>query len=806
MIIFELFVLLAVVLTCLFVKCNKYISTLAIVATLLVISIYGYTPFYLFSLYWLVFLAVTIFLLVKNVRMQFLSKPMFAYFKKALPPISQTEQAAIEAGNTWWEADLFQGKPDWQKLSKINITELTEKEQQFLSKQTETLCTMLDDWNIVREHDMPKQVWEYLKTEKFFGLVIEEKYGGLGFSALAHSAVVAKIASRSLSAAINTMVPNSLGPGELLHRYGTEQQKQYYLPRLANGEEVPCFALTSLDAGSDAGAMIDYGEVCKQHIDGKDVLGIKLNVNKRYITLAPVATIAGLAFKLYDPNKLLGNKTELGITLALVATNTPGIHIGERHLPMNLAFMNGPISAKNVFIEMHQIIGGQEGIGKGWRMLMECLSIGRSISLPALSTATAQLAYRTTGAYAYIREQFRTPIGRFEGISEPLAAIAGSTYILNASRLMTCSAVDSGCNPAIVSAIAKYHSTDTARQVMDHAMDIHAGRAVQSGPNNYLALAYCAMPVAITVEGANILTRNLIIFGQGAIRCHPYILNEMQAVKQGDKVAFDKLLIRHIAYTTSNLVRTVVHGLTNAVLAKAIAEPALKKYSKQIVRMSAALAAVSDIAMLVLGGNLKRKESLSARLGDVLSNLYLATAVIKYYQQRGKKDSDLFHVRWAIESQLANIQVAFDGFFDNFPNQWIARVLRWLVFPWGRSYARPSNHLNILLAEQTMRAGGLRDQLTELCYIGNAQQPVAVMDAALKAKYAIEPAFKKVRQAIKDKIIQEHYDQELVIKDAVVADVITEQEAKQIQSYQQLRITALAVDQFSADYFDKGQL
>lgn len=745
---------------------------------------------------------------VTTLRIHIISKPFFNYFKRVLPPISKTEQEALDAGDIWWEAELFRGAPDWRKLHAQKNPQLTVAEQAFIDNQVEALCDMLDDWEIVyHKHDLPEHVWDFLKRERFFGLVIEKKYGGLEFSALAHSTIVARIASRSLSAAINTMVPNSLGPGELLHRYGTEQQKSYYLPRLAIGAEIPCFGLTSLEAGSDAGAMIDTGIICKQG----DTLGIKLNFNKRYITLAPVATIIGLAFKLYDPEHLLGEKTELGITVALIPANTSGVSIGKRHFPMNLAFMNGPIEGNDVFVPLDAVIGGKEYIGQGWRMLMECLSIGRSISLPALSTAGASVAYRTTGAYAKLRQQFKLSIGRFEGVGQLLAKIAGINYTLISARRFICGAVDAGIKPAVASAITKYHSTELNRVVLNCALDIHAGRGVQSGPKNYLANPYVAVPVGITVEGANILTRNLIIFGQGATRCHPYILAEMAAVKENNLAKFDRLLLGHLFYTSWNTLKTLGFGLTHGCFIRAPKRGAIAKYYRQLTRMSAALAMTSDIAMLVLGGNLKRKESLSARLGDVLSGLYLSSAVLKNYADNGMPAGEEPLVCWAVEQQLADIQCAFDEFFDNFPTSFfslcLSKTLKFFIFPYGRSYKKPQDSLNEKLSEQMMKPSELRDRLTKLCYIGDlkntveSNNPIAVLDHAFILQISVEPLQRKLQQAIKEGKVANVGNALTRIKNAVVVNILSVQEAQQLEEFEIFRQQALAVDEFPAEYF-----
>lgn len=612
----------------------------------------------------LIFAVVATFYLLPDLRIDWISRKAYLFMQKVLPPMNETEKTALEAGDVWWEGDLFRGNPDWNKMLTIAKPALTEEEQSFVDNETEELCSMLDDWDIVHKRkDLPAEVWQFIKDKGFLGMIIPKEFGGKGFSALAHSTVVTKIATRSGSAAVTVMVPNSLGPGELLLHYGTQEQKDYYLPRLAKGEEIPCFALTSPVAGSDAGAIPDKGIVCKGEYQGKDVLGIKLTWNKRYITLAPVATIVGLAFKLYDPDNLIGDKEDYGITCALIPADHPGVEIGQRHLPMNQAFMNGTTTGKDVFIPMDMLIGGQEFAGQGWRMLMESLAAGRSISLPAMGTAVAKLSYRMTGAYSLVREQFKTPIGRFEGVEEAMARIAGLAYRTEASRVMTAGAVDLGIKPSVVSAIAKYHMTEMGREIMNHSMDIHGGRAIIMGERNYLANGYMSQPIGITVEGANILTRNLMIFGQGAIRCHPYVFREMLAAQMEDTEEgvkrFDSLLFRHIGYGVSNFARTFALGLSASKFANKPVGGQTGKYYQHLTRMSSALALTSDIAMGILGGDLKRKERLSARLADVLSHLYMCSAVLKYYQDNDRPLADLPYVKWNMEYGLHKIQEAF---------------------------------------------------------------------------------------------------------------------------------------------------
>lgn len=747
-----------------------------------------------------VFLPAAGLLNYRPLRRKLLTAPIFRGFRKVLPPMSDTEREALEAGDTWWETDLFRGIPDWSKLHGIRITELPEEERAFLDNQVETLCGMLDEDRIVRkDHDMAPEIWDYLKRERFFSLIIPREYGGRGFTSLGQSTVVSKIATRSTSAAVTVMVPNSLGPGELLMKYGTVEQKDHWLPRLADGREIPCFALTGPDVGSDASAMPDYGVVCRGEHEGREVLGIRLNFSKRYITLAPVATVVGLAFKLHDPGHLLGEREDLGITCALIPADHPGVEIGKRHYPMGLAFMNGPVEGRDVFIPLEWIIGGPSMAGKGWRMLVECLSVGRAISLPALGTAASKVSYRMTGAYARIRRQFRLPIGKFEGVQEAMARIGGGTYTLEAARRLTASAGDLGVKPSVISAIAKYHMTERMRQVVNDAMDIHGGRSIIFGPRNYLGYAYQATPVAITVEGANILTRNLMIFGQGAIRCHPYVLPEMEAARDNDLDAFDRLLFRHVGYSVNRGIRAFTLGLTGARLAGSPVHGDTARYYRQLTRMSSALAFVADVAMGVLGGELKRKERLSARLGDVLSNLYLASAVLKYHYDAGRPENELDHVRWSVENCLHEASRAFDEFFDNFPNRPVAHALRFVVFPLGRPCKAPRDRLGSRLAEQMMTAGGVRDRVTQFMYLGQGGDDVTGrMEEAFRVLLEAEPAYDKLQKAVGRGQVQGYTFEERLTQ-AVDKGVVDTDEAQRVRDYEALRYDAILTDAFDKE-------
>ncbi|HWN30741.1 MAG TPA: acyl-CoA dehydrogenase, partial [Burkholderiales bacterium] len=682
------------------------------------------------ALLWTAF-AISLALNLSSTRSRLVSEPLLHWFKKALPQVSQTEREALDAGTVWWDGDLFSGKPDWRKLLAVPKPQLTTEEQVFLDGPVEQLCAMLDEWRITHElYDLPPEVWQFIKDQGFLGMIIPRQYGGKGFSALAHSAVITKLASRSGTATVSVMVPNSLGPAELLLHYGTEEQKNHYLPRLARGQEIPCFALTGPEAGSDAGSIPDYGIVCRSEFHGEqDVLGMRVTWEKRYITLGPVATLLGLAFKLYDPDGLLGGNEEIGITLALIPTGTPGVNIGRRHFPLNAAFQNGPNSGKDVFIPMDWIIGGVERAGHGWRMLMNCLAAGRAISLPASSSGMAKLAARATGAYSRVRVQFKTPIGKFEGVEEALARIGGNTYMMDAARVMTAGAVDLGEKPSVISAIVKYHITERGRQVINDAMDVHGGKGICMGPGNYLARAYQQLPVGITVEGANILTRSMIIFGQGAIRCHPYVLKEIASANEADDEKalreFDAALFGHMRFTLSNAARTLFLGLTGARLARAPVAADTARYYRQLTRLSSAFALLADVAMLVLGGALKRKEKLSARLGDVLSLLYLSSAVLKRYEDEGRQRADLPLLHWSLQDALWRMQGALDGILENFPSRVMAWLLRRAVFPLGRTFSPPSDELGRQVSSLLLAPSATRDRLTAGIYVPvNEADPV----------------------------------------------------------------------------------
>ncbi len=702
---------------------------------------------------WLAYLLACALVFLPDVRMKWLSKPLLRGIRANMPPMSDTERTAIEAGDTWWEAELFAGNPDFSRLLDYPAPKLTEEEQAFLDGPVETLCDMLDDWQITHElNRLPDEVWEFMKRERFFGMIIPREFGGLGFSALAHSQVIVKLASRSISAAVTVMVPNSLGPAELLLHYGTEAQKNHFLPRLADGREIPCFALTGPEAGSDAGAIPDTGIVCMGMHEGREVLGLRLNWEKRYITLGPVATILGLAFKAYDPDHLLGDREFLGITCALIPTNTPGVEIGRRHYPLNAAFQNGPNFGHDVFIPMDWIIGGQDRLGDGWRMLMESLSAGRGISLPALSTAGGKFSARLTGAYARVRKQFHLPIGKFEGVEEALARLAGNAYLMDAARRLSTTALDLGKKPSVISAIIKYNLTELMRMSVNDAMDIHGGRGICLGPANYLARTYQALPISITVEGANILTRSLIIFGQGAMRCHPYLLREIEAVNEPDENrslhAFDAVLMQHLGYSIRNAARSFTFGWSGGKLAPASSSGEITDpWFRQLARFSAAFAIVADVALLMLGGKLKRKEKLSGRFADALSYLYIGSAALKHFHDQGQPEADLPLLQWSMATALFRIEEALDGILRNFPSRAAGRALRLIVFPLGRRFPAPDDRLGHQVASILLTPGETRNRLTEGVYQpGNPDDPIGAIEFALKKTLEAEPLEKRLRQ------------------------------------------------------------
>jgi acyl-CoA dehydrogenase len=751
----------------------------------------------------LLLIAVFIPLNIKPLRYRYLTKRLLQLYRNVMPVMSRTEREALAAGTVTWEADLFRGNPDWHKLLAMPVATLTEEEQAFISGPVEELCRLINDWDITHNRlDLPPEIWTLLKEKGFFGLGIPRIYGGKEFSAFAHSQILTKISGLSVAAFTTVAVPNSLGPAELLLHYGTEEQKQYYLPRLARGEEIPCFALSSPEAGSDAGAMIDYGIVCWGEFEGEKTLGIKLNWNKRYITLAPIATVIGLAFKLYDPDHLIGKKEDIGITCALIPRNTPGVTAGRRHFPLNAPFQNGPTQGKDVFIPLSWIIGGVEKAGKGWGMLMECLAAGRAISLPASAIGGAKAAVYTTGAYAHIRRQFHQPVGNFEGIEEALGRIGAYTYLVDATRRFVLSSIDQGEKPSVASAIVKYHTTELGRKIACDAMDIHGGKGICLGPNNYLGRGYESAPIAITVEGANILTRSMIIFGQGAIRCHPYVFAEMEAARlQDDQVAvpaFDKALFKHIGFALSNVVRSLTLGLTGGLIVLAPKTRA-RRYYQQATRFCSAFALLADVAMLTLGGNLKRKESLSARLGDILSYLYLLSALLKHWHEQGEKNEDYPFVSYAGVYCLYQIQESFNDFLRNFPNRGLALLMRLLIFPLGCHFTKPKDKLNHKIAQLIMEPSASRTRLTDGAFITNtATNNLSNVQDALVKTIAAEPIDKILKTALKEGKITGYTTLEHV-KSALDKGVISSELHDTFMQAYEARHKVIAVDDFTND-------
>ncbi|MES2488422.1 MAG: acyl-CoA dehydrogenase [Pseudomonadota bacterium] len=748
-----------------------------------------------------IYVVIAAVLNIKPLRRAVLTGPIFGVFKKVLPEMSDTEREALEAGDVWWEAEMFRGRPNWSKLLDFKYTALTKEEQSFLDNECEELCKMCDDWKIEFEHkDLPPEVWTYIRKKKFLSMLIKKEYGGLGFSANAQSAVVTKLATKSITMAVTVMVPNSLGPGELLMHYGTDAQKKKWLPGLVDGSEIPCFGLTGPEVGSDATAMPDSGVVCMGEHEGKQVLGLKLTFSKRYITLAPIATVVGLAFKLTDPDGLLGDKekSDYGITCALVPAKHKGMEIGRRHYP-GAAFMNGTIQGRDIFIPVDWIIGGPEMAGKGWRMLVECLSAGRGISLPALATAAGQTAYRMTGVYARMRRQFKVSIGKFEGVQEATGRIAGYAYTLEAMRILTASAVDH-CAPSVVTAIAKYHMTELMRKVINDGMDVMAGRGIQQGPRNFMATAYKTTPVAITVEGANILTRNLMIFGQGAIRCHEYVFPEMEAARKNDLISFDKLLFGHLGFSINRAVRALTLGLTGARIARSPVSGKMSPYFRDLERMSAALAFVADLTMGVLGGKLKFKERLSARLGDVLSQLYIASAVLKFYEEGNKSEAELAHATWALDTALFEAGKAFEEFIENFPVAWARVVMRAVVFPIGNHFRPVSDELSAKIADLLLEQTDVRDRVSWLVFKnGGKEDAIGRMEHAWDVAQVTEPAYLKFyKLANHDEISGEHIVDKLA--DAVKKKLMTAEEAKQAATYDAVRFDVIMTDDFSKEY------
>lgn len=713
--------------------------------------------------------------------------------RKVLPPMSDTEREAIEAGTVWWEKDLLTGDPEWDRLLRMGTQSLTAEEQEFIDGPVAELCQMLDDWKITFEdRDIPEDVWRFMKKNGFLGLIIPKAFGGKGFSATANSEIVMRISSASPSAAVAVIVPNSLGPGELLMLFGTDTQKDYYLPRLADGTEIPAFGLTSTDAGSDATAMTDRGVVCYENINGKKTLGMRVNWSKRYISLGPICSVLGLAFKLHDPDHILGDEEDLGITLALIPTDTEGVTIGRRHYPGMQAFPNGPNSGKDVFVPMDWIIGGQERIGQGWRMLVTALSAGRAVMLPSMSVSGMKVAAFSSGAYARIRDQFNTSIANFEGIQEVLARIGGETYMVDAARRMTLRAIDEGEKPAVVSSIMKYHATERMRAATNDALDVHSGKGVIDGPKNYLGSGYRAIPIAIAVEGANIMTRNLMIYGQGSIRCHPYILDEMAAAQNPDKLEglkeFDETLFKHALYQIKTLARAWFRSWTWSLFSSSPVRGPTAKYFKRAKQVSATLALTSEAAMVTLGGGLKRMEMISARLGDALSELYLLSAVLKKWEDDNRPKEDLPLVQWSAETCLHRAEAALQGVHRNFPVKPVGWLLTFIARPLGARHGGPSDKLSRAAADAISTAGPARDRLTEGIFVGGDDRELGRLERAFQRNAELTSVKTKMRKAkVQD------------IERALSESIITQDEAESLHELNAMVREVLKVDDFAPE-------
>ncbi|MEM1081050.1 MAG: acyl-CoA dehydrogenase [Pseudomonadota bacterium] len=801
MILLFILALLASGLVCSFLKVSLVTWTAATAATLLAFTLAGEPGWISLTLGWLLFAAIAVPLNYLPWRQAFISAPVLKIFAGLVPQVSETEQAALDAGTVGFEGQLFTGRPDWHSLITQPLPELTAEEQAFIDGPCEELCDMINDWEFTHElAGLPDEAWEHMKKHKFFGLIIPKKYGGLGFSAIAHRAMLQKVGGMSGTVGSVVAVPNSLGPGELLLHYGTEEQKNHYLPRLANGEDVPCFALTSTTAGSDATSISDYGVVCKGEWNGEEVIGLKLTFEKRYITLAPVATLIGLAFQMYDPDGLLGDKQDVGISVALLPRSTPGLNIGRQHLPLNNPFPNGPLNGKDVFVPLDYLLGGVDYAGKGWQMLVESLTVGRAISLPSSTTGGAKLAALCTGAYARIRKQFGLPIGRFEGIEEALARIAANTYTVGALSRQTASAVDAGEKPAVPGALAKYHATELSREIIKDAMDIHGGKGVMLGPKNYLGRAWQGTPIWITVEGANIMTRSLMIFGQGVIRCHPYVLKELESLQIEDDqerlTTFDTLLFKHIGHGISCASRSFLLGLSRSRFAAVPGDRQTKKYYRKLSRYAAAFALMADVSMMTYGGKLKMKEKISGRLGDALSWLYISGAMLRRFEYEGRPAADQPILAWAFHDAIYRIQEALKGVVDNYPIAWARPFLRRIVFPLGANERRPNDRLGHKVAQLMLSPSETRDRLTRGAYRSDRTGfPIGVMESLLPDVIATEPLERRLVKSFRAGKAQGFtYAEQLA--SAVEAGDFTQAEADQMISVRERVLDIIAVDDF----------
>lgn len=722
--------------------------------------------------------------------------------KKVLPPISITEQEALDAGDVWIESSIYRGKPDMQTLRNIPAAKLSSEEQAFLDGPVQELLGMIDEFELQNSHHIPKEIMDFLGKHKFFAMIIPKKFGGLEFSPYANSTIVTNISTKSGAIAVTVMVPNSLGPGELLMHYGTQSQQEYWLPRLSVGQDIPCFALTGPEAGSDAGAIPDAGIVTKGMWEGEEVIGLSVSWDKRYITLAPIATVLGLAFKVFDPDGLLGNQLELGITCALLPKSHPGVELGNRHDPMGVRFYNGTTRGKDVFIPMDFVIGGQKNIGKGWQMLVACLGAGRGISLPAMGTASAQASFKSTVEYSFVREQFGVPIGRFEGVQEKLADIAGKTFILEAMRVLTTEGLNLGLKPGVVTAMAKYHMTELGRDVINQAMDVQAGKAIQRGPQNTLAAGYAAQPIGITVEGANILTRNLMIFGQGAMRCHPYLKDMVDLIHSNEYSAdkdFNQVLRKTVGFSVKNALRSLTNSYLPFTRKADSMLPEVKRHEKRLNALSAKLAPMADLSLLVLGGDLKKAELLSARLGDVMSYSYAAMAVIRYYEQKVRNRGEArAYFEYAIQWCLQQGEQALVNFVANFPNTAVRGLMRTLTNTYTNSVGGISDDLVRALSEASMQQTSIKAQLTHAVNVveGDGND---INQQAFEAKHAVMPVLKKIQKALRANPVVPSLSFEHVVKSLHAQNLISQDEVEKVLDYNQKRLKAIRVDEYDFD-------
>ncbi|MAI08115.1 MAG: acyl-CoA dehydrogenase [Magnetococcales bacterium] len=754
-----------------------------------------------FNAYVVIVAAIACLFAVPSLRRPLISSAALKLMKSALPTLGETEEIALKAGSVSFDGDIFSGSPNWKKFLNNNIKKISKDEQAFLDGPVEELCAMLDDEEISKNRDLPKKAWDFIKKNKFFGMLIAKEHGGLGFSAAAQSAVIMKISSRSPAAAVIVMVPNSLGPGELLSHYGTDEQKKHYLPRLAEGKEIPCFALTEPTAGSDAANGLSTGVITKGKFKGKEVLGINLNFNKRYITLAPVASVVGLAFKLYDPDGLVGDKKDLGITCALLPRDTEGLEIGNRHDPMGIPFPNGTVRGSDVFVPMEYVIGAESGLGKGWRMLMECLAAGRGISLPSLSVAATKLSARATTAYTHVREQFGLPIWRFEGVQEPLVRIATSAYMIDAARQVTCGAIDEGENPSVLSAVAKAYITETMRKSVNDAMDIFGGAAICRGDRNIFARPYYSIPIGITVEGANILTRSMIIFGQGAIRCHPFVQNEIEAIAAGDVAKFDKNLFGHINHFVRNKVRTIFYGLTCGAFIPAPVVGPEQKYYKSLTHFSAVFAFMTDVALLTLGGSLKFRESLSGRFADALAYQFLASATLKRYNDRGRNKEELPMLDWVMTNCLHNTETALRDLCDNMPSKLVGKTLKFLCFPYGACYKKPSDKQSNRVVKLLNSNPEIREMVSDGVFVPKAKVPgLGALESAYEKTLAAADARHKLVEARRTGKLDKGSVLEMA-KLAKKEGIISDDELKLIKAAEKAKLDVIQVNEYTPEEY-----